>query len=80
MLLTTQGDVYKPKLTKTELSQYEKGALVVRGQVVEGHRMYSAFQPQPFMKQLFSRVEILEHIEMPVQGDWYPQDKWIVKK
>lgn len=80
MLLTTQGNVYKTKLTKTELVQYEKGELVVRGQVIEGHRMYSAFQPKPFMDQLFKEVEVLEHIEMPVQGNWYPQDKWIVKK
>jgi ubiquinone/menaquinone biosynthesis C-methylase UbiE len=80
MLLTTQGDVYKTKLTKTELSHYEKGELVVRGRVVEGHRMFSAFQPKPFMERLFNNVEILEHIEMPVQDGWYPQDKWIVRK
>lgn len=80
MLLTTQGDVYKEKLTKNELAQYNNGELVVRGQVIEGHRMYSAFQPQAFMEQLFESVEILEHIETPVEGDWYPQDKWIVRK
>ncbi|MDX1461944.1 MAG: class I SAM-dependent methyltransferase [Marinirhabdus sp.] len=80
MLLTTQGDVYKPKLTKTELEKYERGELVVRGQVVEGHRMYSAFQPPSFMSKLFENAKIEEHIEMPVQDGWYPQDKWIIRK
>lgn len=80
MLLTTQGDIYKAKLTKNELEQYHKGQLVVRGKVIEGHRMYSAFLPQRFMRQLFQNVAILEHIKMPVQGNWYPQEKWIVRK
>jgi|TARA_R110002012_G_scaffold273585_1_gene459542 ubiquinone/menaquinone biosynthesis C-methylase UbiE len=80
MLLTTQGDVYKAKLNKTERQQYETGNLVVRGDVVEGHRVYSAFQPKPFMQKLFKNVEILEHIEMPIEKDWYPQDQWVVRK
>lgn len=80
LLLTTQGDTYKPKMTSSERSQYEKGELVVRGQVKEGHRIFSAFQPKQFMQQLFANATVLEHIELPPVGQWYPQDKWIVRK
>ena len=63
MLVTTQGDNFKVKLTDSELKQYNNNQLVVRGKVKEGHRTYSAFQPQEFMRKLFQNVEILEHIE-----------------
>ncbi len=81
MFLTTQGDNFKVKLTGHELSKYKDNQLVVRGNVKEGHRTYSAFQPAGFMRKLFSNVEILEHIETkPGQGTWLPQDIWIIKK
>lgn len=80
LLLTTQGDTYMPKMTPLEKVQYQKGELVVRGQVKEGHRIFSAFQPRAFMESLFSNATILEHIEQPPVDNWYPQDKWIVRK
>lgn len=81
MLLSMQGDNFKVKLTQKELQQYNQGEIVVRGSVKEGHRMYSAFHPKPFMKSLFKNVEILEHITQTSNTkDWVPQDIWIVKK
>ncbi len=81
LLLTTQGDNFKQKLTDFELKQFENNQLVVRGNVKEGHRTFSAFQPKEFMKQLFQSAEILEHIEpKPESGKWLPQDVWIIKK
>ncbi len=81
MLLTTQGDNYKIKLTPGELVQYNNGDLVVRGHVKEGHRTFSAFQPEQYMRKLFSNIEILDHIEtLPEKGRWLPQDVWILKK
>ena len=68
------------KLIGEELEEYEKNELVIRGNVKEGHRMYSAFHPKKFMLKLFEDVEVLEHIKAPVQGKWMPQDIWIVKK
>lgn len=81
MLLTTQGDNFKIKLTSAENKNYDDNQLVVRGNVKEGHRTYSAFHPKGFMKKLFQDVEILEHIELQssIVG-WVPQDIWIVKK
>ena len=80
MMLTTQGDIFRAKMTAAELEQYDKGELVVRGQVTEGHRIFSAFQPTQFMNSLFSNATVVEHIEQPPVDNWYPQDKWIVRK
>lgn len=81
MFLTTQGENFKVKLTDSEIAKYDNNQLVVRGHVKEGHRTYSAFQPQGFMRRLFKDVEILDHIEtQPENGNWLPQDIWIIKK
>lgn len=81
MFLTTQGDNFMNKLSPQELVNYNNGKLVVRGKVKEGHRTYSAFHPQKFMRKLFGKSEILEHIEtQPKSGSWLPQDIWIIKK
>ena len=81
MFLTTQGDNFKVKLTDKELKKYESDQLIVRGNVKEGHRTYSAFHPKGFMTGLFDNSEILEHIrEKPLKGNWLPQDIWIIRK
>lgn len=82
LFLTTQGDNFKTKLIASEVLQYENNKLVVRDKVKEGHRMFSAFHPTAFMKNLFSNAEILEHYAEPIPetGDWIPQDVWIIRK
>lgn len=81
LFLTTQGDNFRIKLTPEELRKYNGGELVVRGKVKEGHRTFSAFQPQKFMEALFKNAEIVEHIETkPGNASWLPQDVWIVRK
>jgi len=81
MLLTTHGDNFKEKLTDLELKKFNNNQLVVRGKVKEGHRTFSAFHPQEFMRKLFSNSTILEHIvTKPEKGKFLPQDVWIIKK
>lgn len=81
MLLSTQGDNFKLKLTEPEVFQYNKGEIVVRGNVKEGHRTYSAFHPNGFMESLFAAVDILEHVvQTSDDKNWVPQDLWIIKK
>lgn len=81
MLLSLQGDNFKIKLSKGELINYNKGNIVVRGQVKEGHRTFSAFHPPEFVHELFKETEILEHIaELPAKESAIPQDIWIIKK
>lgn len=81
MFLTTHGNIFKVKLTDNEIEKYNHGKLIVRGKVKEGHRTFSAFQPNDFMETLFQNVEILEHI-IPIseKGKGLPQDIWIIKK
>lgn len=80
MFLTTQGDNFKVKLTNEELKQYNNNELIVRGNVKEGHRTFSAFHPEGFMKKLFSNVQILEHVKVKSDNSNPQQDIWIIKK
>lgn len=81
ILLTTQGDNFKKKMTKSEILKYENGNLIVRGKVKEGHRTFSAFHPDAFMKEIFTKDEILEKIVIdPKAKDYVPQDTWLVRK
>jgi len=80
IFLTTHGDNCKPRLTEGELKAFEAGKLVVRGNVKEGHRTFAAYQPPQFMKKLFSEVDILEHVTREPEGNYIPQDVWIVRK
>lgn len=81
LFLTTQGRNFFGKMTAEEIDQFKKGELVVRGQVTEGHRTYSAFQPETFMKRLFEGHEVLEFIEQEKEpGQFPPQDIWIIRK
>lgn len=82
MLLTTQGDNFKLKLTDSELLKYNNNELIVRDKVKEGHRMFSAFHPTVFVEKLFANAEVLEHYAEPIpkEGNWIPQDTWIIRK
>ena len=80
IFLTTHGDNCKPKLTEEELKIFEAGKLVVRGNVKEGHRTFAAYQPPQFMRELFKDFEILEHVTREPEGNYIPQDVWIVRK
>lgn len=81
LFLTTQGDNYRVKLTAGERQRYDKNEIIVRGNVKEGHRTFSAFHPVSFMHKLFTNAEILEHIvREPEKGKWLPQDTWIIRK
>lgn len=81
MLFTTQGNHFRTILTEKEKSYYDKGQLVVRGKVKEGHRTFSTFHPDKFMKSFFKDSEIVEHLVLDwKKGKLPPQDTWIIKK
>ena len=81
LLVTTQGQAFTMKLTAAERNDFEKGKLVVRDKVLEGHRSFSAFQPESFMQKFFSENFNLLKLEKGSLFKWGPeQDTWIVQK
>ncbi|MEM6770202.1 MAG: class I SAM-dependent methyltransferase, partial [Bacteroidota bacterium] len=71
LLLTMQGNNFKAKLSPSELSAFERGELVVRGSVKEGHRTYSAFHPDAYLQNLFQDFTVLEQIIIDGRGKDY---------
>lgn len=81
ILITTHGDAFKEKLTSAEQVLFNQNELVVRGNVVEGHRVYTAFQPSQFLKNMFeNKVVIVKHIDGQKKNWGIEQDVWILKK
>lgn len=79
LMLTLHGDLYSEKLLPDELVTYQKGALVVRGQVIEGSHFFAAFHPTSFVHKWLSGFDILAHIQNPLPP-YILQDQWIVRK
>lgn len=75
LFLTLHGDDFKPILTKRELVNYEAGELVIRGQVKEGHRTFTAFHPPSWVRKWTSKLSVLEFIA----GHEGEQDVWILQ-
>jgi ubiquinone/menaquinone biosynthesis C-methylase UbiE len=81
MLLTTQGEAYKAIMTDEEKLEFDKPQLVIRDNVVEGHRVFSAFQPPEFIKTLFeTQCEVLLHQAGQRESWGINQDLWILRK
>jgi SAM-dependent methyltransferase len=81
LVLTVQGDQSRYKLLPGELAQYNRGELVVRGFNKEGHRLFAAFQPPAFMRQLFKELQVLRHITGGQPGGLDGmQDTWVLQK
>jgi ubiquinone/menaquinone biosynthesis C-methylase UbiE len=76
LLLTSQGTVFREKLTDSERSLFDQGQLVTRGNVVEGHRVYAAFLRHLFAQQ----SDILEHREGKQAAWGLEQDLWVLRK
>ena len=80
-LLALNGDRFKPTLSAAELSAYEAGELVVRGNVLEGSRTYLAFHPPAFVRnELLAELEILIHDTNPDPYISSGQDIWLARK
>lgn len=81
LILTLHGDNFKEKLSKKELDRYNNGELVVRGNVKDGHRVFSSFHPKKFIDSFFKDFVILEHITRKIENkNDIPQDTYILKK
>lgn len=82
IILSMQGNNFIPKLSQNEKSRFQRGELIVRGNVKEGHRTFSAFHPDAFLDRLWGKhFEVLDKIVISTEGKYYiPQDRWILRR
>lgn len=81
LLLTTQGDAFREKLSDAERIRFDAGELVVRHSGKEGHRVFAAFQPARWARRFFgTRFAILEQRPGQAQAWGIAQDVWILQK
>jgi ubiquinone/menaquinone biosynthesis C-methylase UbiE len=79
-LFTTQGDIFKQKLSDKERMDFNNGNIVVKAHTKEGHRTYSAFQPMKFMENLVKDFKVIEYIPGEIKNNYLQQDLWILEK
>ena len=80
-LFTTQGEAFQVKLSGEERQVFSEGEIVVRSYFNEGHRLFSSFQPEQFIKSLLKdNWELLYHEQGKVEGDSPAQDVWVIRK
>lgn len=81
LLITTQGAAFRNILTEREREQFDEGRVVERAGVKEGHRMFSAFQPETFMRALVAGKWTVLKFKEGSRQDWgMEQDTWILQK
>jgi len=79
IILTMQGRAFTGKLTLAEKEIFDQGRLVVRGHAKIGHRTYSAFHPEKFIREL-SRENTVAGFEAGGVSNGQPvQDVWIIR-
>lgn len=75
LFLTLHGQSFHSKLSRNEQLDFERGKLVVRGSVKEGHRTFTAFHPPEWVNGWARGLTCLEHLP----GDTGEQDVWIFR-
>jgi SAM-dependent methyltransferase len=77
LVVTMQGDAYLEKLLPDEVEVYRSRGIVLRGNVTEGSRIFSAFHSREYLTtKLFQNLEVQEFIPSPSLG----QDIWVLRK
>ena len=76
LFITLHGKSFAEKLTPKEKLLFDSEDLVVRGQVTEGHRTFTAFHPEKWVRIWTLSLNVLEHIP----GTNGEQDVWIFRK
>jgi SAM-dependent methyltransferase len=76
IFITLHGDSFREKLTPQEKVIFDSDELVIRGQVTEGHRTFTAFHPVKWVQIWTLRLTVAGHIP----GGEGEQDVWILQK
>ncbi|MDR2384856.1 MAG: class I SAM-dependent methyltransferase [Tannerella sp.] len=80
LFLTLHGEVFLSKLTEKEKIRFRAGQLTVQSSAMEGHRTFSAYQPDDFMMKLIGKNELVVHEKGIVAERKPQQDVWIIRK
>ena len=79
ILVTTQGNAFRKKLLPQEKKTFDAGLLVTRESALEGHRLFSSFQPESYMHSLMQgKFSVLEMIKG--NAHQAAQDVWVLRK
>ncbi len=81
LILSTHGNRYRNHhLLADEKIRFDRGELIVRGNVEEGKKWFAAFHPPIYVRNvLLKPFEILQHTEHPIPGS-LEQDVWVARK
>jgi SAM-dependent methyltransferase len=79
ILLTLQGNAFREKLTQTECHAFDEGRLVVRGKTRIGHRTYSAFHPEAWVRKFVQPHEVVSFVPGTAINGQPAQDTWIIR-
>jgi len=81
LIVTLHGDRYRNvELLPDEQVVYDRGEIVVRGNVQEGKKWFAAFHPPGYVRsQLFAGMTELKHEPSPLANS-LEQDVWVFRK
>jgi SAM-dependent methyltransferase len=76
LFVTLHGPSFREKLTPREQGLFDSDELVIRGHVTEGHRTFTAFHPEQWVRIWTLSLTVIEYI----RGGAGEQDVWILRK
>ena len=81
ILLTTHGVASLIKLREDEKKLFKQGNLIEKRNTLEGHRTFTSYSPELFMKKLFKIHSEIIFYKRGKRQDWgIEKDFWIIKK
>lgn len=77
LIITTNGDYYRDKhLLNEEKYKYDHGELIVRGEIMEGKKWFTAYHSPKFIRtKLLKEMDIVDHLLRDST-----QDIWVARK
>jgi SAM-dependent methyltransferase len=80
LLVTLQGDRYRPKFTEAERARYDAGDLVVRQESLAGTNWCATFHPEAYVRRVFGAEFMIERYETGAMPGVMDQDVVLLQK
>jgi len=81
ILLTTHGEASTEKLKFNDKQTFNNNSIIEKGNTAEGHRTFTSYAPESFIKNLFSTSSEIIFYKKGEPQDWgIEKDIWIIKK